>query len=304
MRRGRVLGVLAVAIVVVATPGEASAQPTLFARADGRATNGYGWSLTVFRSRHGGPDVQLALTRADSTAVYLDTRPEKASRRRIAVDFGELGRASLRFVEKRRARVKFPGCQASDRSGTFRGLIRFRGESGYATVRAQRARGSVSLSSGGCAVVPVLRERRADRGSLLIGCGPDPRSALFALEGGRRGRSLFLATSFERAGELAIYRELFVRGTARNFEVGEGRRSAVVRPPQPFLGRPRYADGFLDGRLRAQLPGARLVQFAPGPATLTSLSEEDFQYPPCAGFSGLPRIRAEGAEALTRSLGR
>ncbi len=294
-------GLAAIAFLFAA--GDAQGKElSVFAGGEG-ASNGYFWQLHAESDRH-GRQVELVLRRDDSTAVYVDTRPAKVNRRRISADFGELGRVSFRFEQDGEHNLNRHTCDTSSRFGEFRGLLRFVGESGYTSVSEQRTFGIVALARGRCGQGPVPFANRAgrDKSSILVTC-PGRSTSLLAVERRPEARPFFIASAFERAGSLAVYRTLFVEGTARNFAVGRGRRTAAVRPPQPFLGRPKYESGFLAGRLRAMLPGAGLTQLAPAPAQLTSL-RGDIDLPGCTHLRGLLRTHTEAARVLSRALGR
>lgn len=185
------------------------------------------------------------------------------------------------------------------RFGTFRGGIRFEGESGFTRVRTNRATGEMfSITQrrrcgSPSSLSPLLRGPLGDA-SILASCGGESGAGFFAAEPAPEVESFFLATKVERSPELSIFRILSVDGSARHLDVAPGRRSAKVRPPAPFSGRATFRDGQLTGNLEAPLPGAGQVRLSPAQGTLTD--GNDFELPKC-----YPPFYLRGSPA-TRSL--
>jgi hypothetical protein len=161
--RGRLGGVAAIlaAALLLGLPAGAAAKPgylvknrSLQLTLDAPAASGYRLTLATL----GHHQIILQLFDGDRIATYRTTG--SVSRDRIKVDFGALGRISVRFEGKRRPfplipglditlpglKLPHPDCRGKrpEREvGTFRGTIAFRGERGFTHLRTHRAQGEV-----------------------------------------------------------------------------------------------------------------------------------------------------------------
>jgi len=205
--------------------------------------------------------------------------------RAISADFGSLGSIDVEFQPTGPTDDKMAppsGCDGyfvPGQRGTFTGVIRFRGEGGYVTVDAVRARGEAAASDRwNCA-----GQARLDRGAAGRAGTTDREEASEAREyghltafsndgrffravggpgaNGRYGPAFFVAAAFERHASMKVVRELALEGFGADFRFDERLRSAAVRPPAPFQGRAHFQRGkgggaSWSGSLRASLPGA------------------------------------------------
>lgn len=192
-----------------------------------------------------------------------------AAPERLQATFGRFGRVSMRFRESRNKTWigKRRNCRGAQRfvkrRGVFVGSLRFKGEGGYLSVRAHRAKGSVVTVARKC-----LRQRRQ---RLPFARQSSPQSALIALA--RDGvdltgflavdgkKATFLATREETRGKLAIIRVAVTRSRRSAVHTNEALTRASVSPPAPFHGTGRYRaapDGTTtwSGNLSANFPGA------------------------------------------------
>jgi hypothetical protein len=203
-------------------------------------------------------------------AVYLARGV--ATPERLQATFGKFGRVSMRFRESRHRPWfgKRRRCRGADRlvrrRGVFVGNLRFRGEGGYVSVRAHRAKGVIKTVAAKCE-----RPRRRARASAGESAEM-PVAGLFAAD--RKGvdltnllalrvfhRRLYLASHQESRGRLAIVELAFVREDGGRFAVNEELTGARISPPRPFHGTGRYSaapDGTTtwDGNLSVNFPGA------------------------------------------------
>ena len=88
--------------------------------------------------------------RAACQGGYRLCRPGDRDREPVAAGFGKFGKVSMRFKESRRRSWVKPNrvCAGSgrfeNRLGAFVGEFNFRGEGGYLSVQARRAKGQIS----------------------------------------------------------------------------------------------------------------------------------------------------------------
>ena len=199
---------------------------------------------------------------------------------RLAASFGKFGRVSMRFREVRNRTWERSNrdCRGSgrfeNRLGTFVGEFNFRGEGGYVSVQARRAKGQVSSVAPQC----QGRRRRAgervtlathpsqngffgpERPYLLSDWRSGVHSARFAAVKDRE--SIFLASTEQAHGKFAIFRlALQVATSPKAIEVSNALTSAKVSPPAPFSGTGSYRaapDGTVSwtGPLTVNFPGA------------------------------------------------
>jgi hypothetical protein len=150
MKARGVLGVLVCALAL-ALPATAAAKPGYFVSDGGFSisarlpkSNGYTVSLYA-QTNH---LIEVALERRGEIALYFARG--RANRHGIDVDLGRFGRVHASF-RGHRAKSEFPfsGCHARPSigfDGHLEGTFRFRGEGGFADVKADRVRASYQRS--------------------------------------------------------------------------------------------------------------------------------------------------------------
>lgn len=259
----------------IVIPGQ---QAALSLRADG-------YSVSV---EGRGRQVTLTVRRGLSAASYA-TRGT-ASPDGIKARFGNFGRVLVRFrpsgkVSRRKPPRRCEGRPSIIRSGVFTGTIRFRGEDGYISIDARRARGrSATLPRWRCgnrgrpgAGISARPKRGGFEEAELEAGTPNERVVFLAsglhLKGGP-SLIFFIAGTKERRGSVRISRFVFlISGKGRTFSFSRNPRSATVRPPKPFHGSAEFgaAGGTPSwtGNLSVSLPGAKVD--LTGPAFETKL---------------------------------
>lgn len=238
----------------------------------------HGYRLEAFAAKGFGvvalqpPENRGGLGSSAEYAVF----DAKVTDKRVKIDLRGRGRISALFKPTGRVRRFQPpgnckGGPETIRFGTFVGKIRFRGERGYTTVRATRARGAIRRQSRLVCKSPKRkgkrkqRHKKARKGPLatIFSAGDaatgtaftafrssdDPRSALFA------------ATSFEQREGVSISRQALVIGGAARFDFDAGLNSAQIEPPAPFAGSAHFERiddhaSRWEGPLTVSLPGA------------------------------------------------
>jgi hypothetical protein len=226
-----------------------------------------------------------------------------ASRRRIEARFGNLGRVSVRFHRTRRAArgIRPPFCKgrAPIRDvGYFEGIIRFKGEQGFTSVSARRARGSVTRDFRQVCKLPNGGRPKKPRGNggdeadgppvtFLVAASKVGRRTVFVqsidfeLPGkkGQPGLSLaFVGAALqERRGRMSISRDTLVEGnsgTVLASAPGVRPVTATMVAPRPFGGTASYSEATdpptWSGSLSVRLPGAGAVPLA-GPGFAAAL---------------------------------
>lgn len=226
------------------------------------------------RVRTDGAAVVVSVIRGDRRKRFAVTnylargvaRPE-----RLQATFGKLGSISMRFRESRQRPWfgKRRRCRGADRfvvrRGVFVGSFRFRGEGGYLTVRAHRAKGSISSVAAKC---QRQGHRRRERSSSIF---EDSISGLLATDRAGvaatvfaaisfRGRLIHLAQREENRGRLAILRIAVLSGRGE-LPLNEAATAGNFSPAAPFHGNGRYRaapDGSASwsGNLSVDFPGA------------------------------------------------
>jgi hypothetical protein len=284
-----------VVLAALAMAAPASAKRLLLI-VDGKATNGYHYSLQAEKSADGEKTVSIELSRDEASAFYAVRHPQRFDRRRLVARFGDMGRVSLRVDREHDSCGGF----GFDFFKQFRGAIRFDGESVYTRVRDERPTGFVI--GAGCRDhgVQVSVPRRS-HDPIVSSCSDDGRTGFFAAKEEPGGPSAFLAARFERTPDLLIGRTMFIEGATKNLKYLDGGRRAKVRPPEPFYGRAEIERRRIRGRLRAALPGAGLVTLAPGDAEL--VQPHRFT-PTCFPFALARSAGSENVERFARAIGR
>lgn len=286
------LSLAALAALAAAVPASAAAAPSSAAFAV-PGSNGFrldvaseGGELTAIVSERRPPVTTFSrggrLRPADpgngAASIYY-AHAGGGGARRIEATLGRLGRIAVAFHPSGAVRVTALGPGAGcggparivRRLGTFTGLVEFRGEGGYTTVRATRARGSVGTPAPHCAALAGASSAGASaagrRGRVVLRAVN--RRAGTSFEARRSGAGVaFLATLRERVdGGLVVLRRAYARAPRTAFSFDAALTAARVRPPAPFTGSARYRDGAAArwrGSLRATFPGVTLPMTGPG----------------------------------------
>ncbi len=206
----------------------------------------------------------LTTSRGHGLAQYGARNGQDAgfgSAKRMVMDMGSRGGYDLRFHAKKTKMIDPPkGCtgkQAKARIGVWKGQIKFRGEGGYTSVDATRARGRVvpehSLWHCGHQV----------KGTQLfvVGGPPPPPIQFTAFKPDQGSTASFTATSSETVpatgATVTVSRQVAVNGTSGQFVLTPGKTGAYVYPPAPFSGTGRYSkvDSSWSGSLTVDFPG-------------------------------------------------
>lgn len=250
-----------------------------------QAANGYTISVERTRGRvslyagHGGKSFFAATS-------Y--TVRAKASPLRIDARFGRFGRVSVRLktqrMKKRKLEEQCKGRPETVRFGIFVGTIRFRGEGGYTSVAARRAKGRLSTGEKFKCVFPNLRP----------GFGPaahasrqvPPSLAAFEehrrffnaeVASGKKRSTIFSAGSFERRGRMEIFRNAFAEAPPASFVFASDLSSATVQPPLPFQGEASFqresSGSAWSGSLSVDFPGREDVRLV-GPRFTAHLARD------------------------------
>lgn len=294
MRRTLILWLVALVALLVspgtqaasaAVPGKVTAVLAPQAEFSLETSNGY--SVSVEGT---GRKVWLTVDRGFGSATYL-TRGT-AWPGGIRARFGHFGRVSVRFrpsgkVSRQRPPKRCKGRAAIVRTGVFVGTIRFKGEDGYISIDARRARGGSSTlprwrckGPGGAARVSARSKQGGFKAAELKAATAHEGVVFEALGLRIFGESLifFLASTDEQRGSVRIARvTLAISGRARTFPFHRATRSVTVRPPKPFHGSATFASNAegpasWSGSLSVSLPGATVD--LTGPAFKAKLSRK------------------------------
>lgn len=295
MRRILILWLVALVALSVSPAAQAASAAvqskvtaTLAPQAEFSLDTSNGYSVSVEGT---GRKVWLTVDRGFGSATYL-TRGTAWSGG-IRARFGHFGRVSVRFgpsgkVSRQRPPKRCKGRAAIVRTGVFVGTIRFKGEDGYISIDARRAKGRSSTlprwrckGPGGAARVSARSKQGGFETAELKATTAHERIAFGALGFRLRGEvslTFFIAATDERRGSVRIARFALVpSGRARTFPFHRATRSVTVRPPKPFHGSAtfeRNADGSASwsGSLSVSLPGATVD--LTGPAFKAKLSRK------------------------------
>jgi hypothetical protein len=217
MRKRRLSLGLATALsltLALAIPGGASARRTVrIADLELRATNGYEAGVQAYKQTHPSRRARISVYFANDDGYALYRVPGRFTKRQIKGRFGGFGRINLRLQSRRgalssrrstapqsgsraeaAAKARFCVIGVGGTNKSFRGRIRFRGESDYARIHASRARGfvgkgEISCSSGGNGPRGTILTARA--GQLVFHAATyrrDPGPFAYASEHRRQGR--------------------------------------------------------------------------------------------------------------------
>lgn len=234
-----------------------------------------------------GGRVELTASGGETAAIYI-VRRRGLPLGRIEARFPGVGRVSLRFVPSGKPQREPPFCKgraAIKQPGTFRGLIRFRGERGFTRATATRAKGYVYRS-----FKEVCKRSEVESGT------ETPGYSLAALSRSRSGRvvsfsafrsteesvlygeTYYWATVLEMRRRMRIARIATAEGAPITFAVeGPPERPDVasVAPPPPLSGSARFraqpgVPPEWQGSLAVDLPGAGTVSLT-GPSFASNL---------------------------------
>jgi hypothetical protein len=222
-----------------------------------------------------GRQIALLAAGKQSVAVY-SPHAEVPEGSEIKARFPGVGRVSMRFhpqgPPRRTPPEPFPGCRGGEKveqAGHFVGTIRFRGERGYTSVRATRAKGAIETwTKEVCKRSPSEdddSEPLADRTELWVKWESGKRGVGFdaSVLGDPFDSITFGASVVERSRKMTIFRHTFAEGKKGSLVIGDTRPyplSATVTPPAPFSGSAEYkrtpdGDRTWTGSLAVTLPG-------------------------------------------------
>lgn len=224
-----------------------------------------------------GESVGVLVERGPGLAASAYVVRGTATRGRLQANFGSFGKVSMRF--KAAADPARPGphraCHGRHRPlvrhGEYVGEFRFRGEDGYVTVNARRAKGTVRELAP-CVSTPSplrLAERAvqvppshggSEHAVLAAGWHHGISSAVFIAFEGKPGRNDYIVEAETSRGRIAILRAAILFGGAGKFSHDDALTSARIAPPPPFHGAGTYRaapDGTKtwQGNLSVALPG-------------------------------------------------
>jgi hypothetical protein len=228
-------------------------------------------------------------------SVTYQARGRRTSRDGIEVRFRGVGRVSIEFRQRGRARRSPPAedCEGRGnitRHGAFIGTIRLHGERGFTDVDSDRAAGEVVDS-----FEEVCRNGGGEGGQRS-----DLQTAILDASTARgRGLTSFLAAKltsssipdfnlthysasiFQRRGPMTVTRSVSKAAQPDSFELGEPAErptTATISPPAPFTGAATFQ---LTGKSAATWTGDLAVEF-PGLAGPVSLAGPKFSSELCS----------------------
>jgi hypothetical protein len=302
---------LMVAMVLVAVPGSAEAKSRSRAGHEIQPARVAGY---IDLGRKDGYRIGLILPDERTAVLYVDKfkragdrsgffattyavrTPASLARGAVRVQFGSLGRLSLRFrpngrIERQSVQPGCVGASGFTEYGRFAGHAVFRGERGYLRLSSSGGAGAIAHSFR-------LRCEKGDAeelppGSLLGYVTPrsffsgEGNIALLYASSRRHGRYVGVLAghreeeppgaevkigSFERRRRMAIGHYGFVaggRGTLLTSLPGVHPATATLDPPAPFSGRAGYQENASGsrrwtGNLAVEFPGLRLPLTGPG----------------------------------------
>jgi hypothetical protein len=226
-----------------------------------------------------GTAVVVEVTRGHSKAVTAYVARGTVTPGRIQASFGELGDVAMRFRASGQVALSKPlsHCNGEsryrNRLGVFAGEFRFRGEDGYVSVHAHRAKGEVraedQVQCGGRHSLRPQQRASHHSGSLfealeLRSLAASWRhavsSASFAVLGIGK-KVLYIASAEQSKGTVATLRFAVESGPGKAFTLSNALTTARVSPPGPFYGAGTYRaapDGTTTwtGALAVNFPGA------------------------------------------------
>ena len=247
---------------------------------------GHGYLVSVLGLGRQAVGVLVTRPHQDSHSGYA--AKGSVSDGRISASFEGFGSVHMRFLRSSdKVRTGSRDCRGASRfvrrRGVFVGSFRFRGEHGYVSVRAHRAKGAVVTVARRCErgtrgpsrprpLVLRGRNENAESATLVAGWRHGGSVQNFAAYEARQG-FIFLAQSAESRGSVAIFHE--ARSTADDgLSLNDSLTEAEVSPPRPFSGSGTYRaapDGTVswDGSLSVFFPGAGEVPLTGPPFEAT-----------------------------------
>jgi hypothetical protein len=226
-----------------------------------------------------GESVGVVVERGPGLAASAYVVRGTATRGRLQASFGRFGRLSMRFKPAVDPGQADPhrGCHGGHRflvrRGEYVGQFRFRGEGGYVTVNAHRAKGAVKEVAPRCAEIssPLRLAERAvkitppahdssEHAILAAAWHHGISSAEFLVFESKPGRNDYIVETETSRGRMAIIRAAILFGAGGKFSHDDALTSARVAPPPPFHGAGTYLaapDGTKtwQGSLSVSLPG-------------------------------------------------
>jgi len=233
-------------------------------------------------------EIELSVSRRGQQAAYF--AQGEVTREGIAAKFGGFGEFVVDYEPFRTLETHGPNrhCEGepyTTTEGFFRGTMLFRGEDGYVSVDAARAKGTLVLQpKWDCDYYRAAAASRArgdeaedDKATLAAFSRRDKiRFGVFgAREKGERPYSYFLATNQEVQEGVSIFRITYARSRSAGFDFDNRRGTAAVDPPGPYAGsayyrrRPKAPDRWT-GPLTAPLLGLGRVRLA-GPGFVAAM---------------------------------
>jgi hypothetical protein len=225
-----------------------------------------------------GDHVIVEVERRSSNAITAYAARGTVKQNRMAASFGRFGNIEMRFrpssgrSRSERRRVCFGMDRYIERDGMYVGAFRFKGEGGYVSVDARRAKGRVLR------VAPQCEGRRSARRAqtafypppettedgdlaLLDARWRQPTATVWFAAIEREGRARFLTWAEQGEGRMAIFRYAVGVASASAFTIDNALTVARVSPPAPFHGAGTYRaapDGTTTwaGTLAVNFPGA------------------------------------------------
>lgn len=267
---------LGVVVVGLLTAAPASARLHLVASFQVKGTHGYLVHVVAHRAptlgllaksgpRVGKVTVKVKKATESSSSFVGETAsysvPARFNKHRIRADLGQFGKVRLRFHKHPRyalppvrrpteKRIGVCGGGGAYVPGMFRGVFRFRGESGYTGARTHRVHGRLRRDF-------PPRCHGHDHGVALEARSGSTR--FLALQDGDLGATALVASRRERAGRVKIIRgaDRLTAADAGEFTFDQALTSAQVLPGgAPFTGTADYASpSNWAGSLAVSFPG-------------------------------------------------
>jgi hypothetical protein len=242
------------------------------------ATNGYGIAI----EERGAATLLTAIrpSRPPRSVGALSTYVARGRVSPTIVDtrFGSLGSVDMRFRPSAKITRGKPArhCDGRKRTivryGVFVGDVRFRGEDGYTSARAHRAKGEVVYQrSHDCLISALLDEylqslgagkkhKEVKKTTLASGFRSGVSAVGFEATRVGAGKVSFHAAIERTEGSLGFYRAVFATASPLTFAFDSALSFGSVSPPPPFSGTAslrRNADGSKSwaGSLAVSFPG-------------------------------------------------
>jgi hypothetical protein len=203
----------------------------------------------------------LTASRGHGSSEYLGKKGHDSgfgNAKRMALDLGSRGGYDLRFHQKKTKMIDPPkGCTGKPAKawiGVWKGQINFRGEGGYTSVHARRARGRVVPKHSLWECDHVVKGTEAE----IYGGAPLARFTAFKPDQG--STTSFTATLYPetvpaKGATVTARREAAVNGTSGQFTFNDDLTSAAVNPPAPFSGSASCSAPNWSGSLAVDFPG-------------------------------------------------